>query len=75
MDGGRPNLLGSDWLGKFKSNNYLANVCNLMAPDKLNQVLITHSQVLEEGVGTLNNVKVNLAIEYSYICIMHSGIT
>ena len=36
-----------------------------MAPDKLNQVLNTHSQVFEEGLGTLNNVKVNLAIDPS----------
>ena len=34
VDGGGPNLLGRDWLGKFKSN--LANVRTLMAPDKLN---------------------------------------
>ena len=63
VDGGGPNLLGRDWLGKFKIN--VTNVCTLMAPDKLNQVLNTHSQVFEEGLGTLNNVKVNLAIDPS----------
>ena len=63
VDGGGPNLLGRDWLGKFKIK--LTNVCTLMAPDKLNQVLNTHSQVFEEGLGTLNNVKVNLAIDPS----------
>ena len=58
VNGEGPNLLGRDWLIKFKIN--LANVCPLMAPDKLNQVLSKHSQVFEEGLGTLNDVKGHL---------------
>ena len=63
VDRGGPNLLGRDWLGKFKIN--VANVCTFMASDKLNQVINTHSQVFEEGLDTLNNVKINLAIDPS----------
>ena len=44
-----------------------------MAPDKLNQVLNTHSQVFEEGLGTLNNVKVNLAVDPSVPSKFHKA--
>jgi len=46
-----PNLLGRDWLSKFKIN--LANLYTLVAPDKLDQVLNKHSQVFQEGPDTL----------------------
>ena len=56
-----PNLLGRDWLSKFKIN--LANLYTLVAPDKLDQVLNKHSQVFQEGLGTLKNVKVKLEVD------------
>ena len=37
----------------------------MMASDELNQVLSTRSQVFEEGIGTLNNAKANLATNLS----------
>ena len=36
-----------------------------MAPDKLNLVLNKHSQVFEEGLGTLNDGKVTSAIDHT----------
>ena len=53
--------LGRDWLAKFKIN--LANVYNLVAPDKLDQVLSKHSQVFKDGLGKLIDVKVKLAVD------------
>ena len=61
VEGDRPNLLGRDWMGKLKIN--LANVYNLVAPDKLDQVLSKHSHVFQEGLGKLMNVKVKLSID------------
>ena len=42
----KPNLQGRDWLAQFNIN--LANVYNLVAPDKLDQVLSKHSQVFKD---------------------------
>ena len=61
IDGDGPNLLGRDWLAKFKIN--LANVYNLVAPDKLDQVLTKHSQVFKDRLGKLIDVKVKLAVD------------
>ena len=61
IDGDGPNLLGRDWLAQFKIN--LANVYNLVAPDKLDQMLSKHSQVFKDGLGKLIDVKVKLAID------------
>ena len=57
------NLLGRDWLGRLKISFILANVYNLVALDKLDQVLNKHSHVFEEGLGKLMNVKVKLSTD------------
>ena len=42
VDGQGPNLLGRDWLGKFKINE-LSNIHTLVTPSKLDQVLNKHT--------------------------------
>ena len=44
-----------------------------MAPDKLDQVLNKHSHVFKEGHGTLNNVRVKLAVDLSVTPMFHKA--
>lgn len=64
VDGQGPNLLGRDWLSKFKINE-LSNIHTLVTPSKLDQVLNKHTLIFEEGLGTLKDVKVKLLVDPS----------
>jgi len=64
VDGQGPNLLGRDWLGKFKISE-LSNIHTLMAPSKLDEVLDRHALIFEEGLGTLRYLKVKLQVNPS----------
>ena len=64
VDGQGPNLLGRDWLSKFKINE-LSNIHTLVTPSKLDQILNKHTVIFEEGLGTLRDVKVKLLVDLS----------
>ena len=57
VDGQGPNLLGRDWLSKFKINE-LSNIHTLVTPSKLDQILNKHTVIFEE-------VKVKLLVDPS----------
>jgi len=64
VDGQGPNLLGRDWLGKFKLSE-LSNIHTLMALSKLDEVLDRCASIFEERLGTLRDLKVRLQVNPS----------
>ena len=61
VDGGGPNLIGREWLGKLKLN--LAIIHSLAPQTTLNEVLDRHFPVFSEGLSCLKGVKVQLRVD------------